>query len=173
MAAELRIHVMSGIVVLGTFLAGAMAGAGIERMQQRRELPGPPFFHGRAVGTGEDVHFMALPGLSLSPDQQKKIERIVTGYRPQFEAVVRESFPRVRAVQEKMNAEIRAVLTPEQQKQFDEAQRAPPGFGFGLQGPSLNVTTGPGMPGPSMMPGTVTFPVPHEMRPLPPQDGGN
>jgi hypothetical protein len=39
--------------------------------------------------------------------------------------------------------------------------------------PSLNVTTGPRMPGPVMMPGPGMFPVTHDMRPLPPLDGGN
>lgn len=171
MAAELRIHVMSGIVVLGTFLAGALAGAGIERSLRRPEFPGPgPFFvHGRSPDSREDVHFVTLPGLSLSPDQQKRIEQIVSGYRPQFEAIVRESFPRVRAVQERMNAEIRAVLTPEQRKQFDEDQRGLPGLGFGLQGPSL----APGTAGPFMMPAPPMFPTTHDLRPPPQLDGGN
>jgi hypothetical protein len=169
MAAELRIHVMSGIVVLGTFIAGALAGAGIERSLQRRELPGSVFIHGRSPDPKEDVHFMVFPGLSLSPDQQKKIERIVTGYRPQFEAILRESFPRVRAVQERMNAEIRAVLTLEQRKQFDEDQRVLPGFGFGLQGHS--VAPGPGVP--FMMPGPHMLPTTQDLRPQPPVDGGN
>jgi hypothetical protein len=115
---------------------------------------------------------MVVHGVSLSPDQQKKIERIVTGYRPEFEAILRESFPRVRAVQERMNAEIRAVLTPEQRKQFDEDQRVLPGFGFGLQHQSM--VPGPGMqPGPLMVPGPAMLPATPGMRPLPPLDGGN
>ena len=143
MAANLRIHLLSGLVVLGTFIAGAVAGAGLYRwLQPRQALPAPifPLCH----------------DLSLSPEQARQAERIVTNHRPELERIMHDSFEQVRGVQERMNAEVRAILTPEQRQKFEEL--CPP----------------PGPPGMHLVPGArppaglAPLSPPPGMAPLPP-----
>lgn len=69
---------------------------------------------------------MAMRGITLSSDQQARIERIRANYRTQMEqarqsagddrAAMRE---RMRPMMEREQAEIREVLTPEQREQYD------------------------------------------------------
>jgi hypothetical protein len=119
MAVEFRIHFISGLVVLGTFLAGALAGAGLMRSREQRQ---------RVIALSPLVRQLALP-----PAQQEQVDRIVASHRAEIEAVMHESFPRVRAIEERMNEQIREVLTPEQRKRFDELRAAMPSPGIGMQ----------------------------------------
>jgi len=168
MAAELRIHMLSALVVLGTFIGGAVAGAGLYRLWQPRQvLHAPavlPFFH----------------ELSLSAEQTKQAEEIVAKYRPELERIMHGSFEQVRAVQDRINAEVRAILTPEQRKLFDERQQlpAPPGMHLvpGSRPPS---GFAPLSPSPGMVPlpppsGTEPSPAPKSipMAPGTPTDAG-
>lgn len=77
----------------------------------------------RRAGQRED---MMLSGITLSSDQQQAIDAIRTKYRAQIEqarqdaggdrAAMRE---RVQPLMQKQQAEIRAVLTADQQAQYD------------------------------------------------------
>jgi Spy/CpxP family protein refolding chaperone len=125
-----QVRLMTVLLLFGTFVLGAVAGAGLTRWTHQPPphrhapfLPGPP------------------GGLALTPEQEAKARAITDRYRPELEAVWRESMPKVSAINEKMEQELRHVLTPEQQKRLDElkAHRPPPPPG----GP-----TGPGAPPP-------------------------
>jgi Spy/CpxP family protein refolding chaperone len=103
------IHAMTALVIVGTFLSGALTGAGVyhwlspHRSHGLHGPGGPPPF-------GE---------LNLSPEQETRLKVIMEAHRPELEAVLRETFPKVRAVHERIDAELRKVLNPEQQKRFD------------------------------------------------------
>lgn len=142
-----RIHLVSGLIVLGTFLAGALAGAGLARSWRPAPLEGPPPQHRPPVP-------LPLRELGLSPAQDEQVKQIVERHRPELEAIVRESFPRVRAVNQRIEAEVRALLTPAQQRLLEQlqARRPPPG----VHGPR---------PGPPPAPG-------EEPPPGPPPPGG-
>lgn len=106
----MRIHLVSGLIVLGTFLAGALAGVGLAHSLGPRFLhhPGAPPF---------------VRELDLSPEQDAKLRGVLERHRHELDAVERA-----------MKSEMRAVLTPEQQKKFDEMEarrphRLPPGLG--------------------------------------------
>jgi Spy/CpxP family protein refolding chaperone len=77
---------------------------------------------GRGGGRGDQ---MLLRGITLSTDQQQQIDSIRTRYRTQMEQM-RGSGDRdamrsqMRPLMEKQQAEIRAVLTPDQQRQYDQ-----------------------------------------------------
>jgi Spy/CpxP family protein refolding chaperone len=98
---------MTALVIVGTFMAGAVAGAGVYHWVGPHHAH-PPHGPGGPFG---DLH--------LNADQQTKFDSIMDAHRPELEAVLRETFPKVRAVHEKIDREVRAILTPEQQQRFD------------------------------------------------------
>jgi protein CpxP len=78
---------------------------------------------GGGAGRGDQ---MLLRGITLSADQQQRIDTIRARYRPQMEQMRQQSGgdrdaarTQMRTMMEKQQAEIRAVLTSEQQAQFD------------------------------------------------------
>ena len=118
------VRLMTALLLVATFAAGAAAGAGLSRLSFR--CHGPP--HPRMFAP---EHFEQL---GLSPDQQQKAHQIAERHRPELEAILRETFPKVRAINEQMEQELREQLTPEQRAKLDQlkAQRPPmpPGSPF-------------------------------------------
>jgi len=111
------VRLMTVLVLVATFVAGAAAGAGLARLAFRCHAPPPP-------------HMLApehFEELGLSPDQRQKAHQIAQRYRPELEAILRETFPKVRAINERMEQELREQLTPEQRTKLDEMKaRRPP-----------------------------------------------
>jgi Spy/CpxP family protein refolding chaperone len=137
-----QVRLLTVLLLFGTFVLGAVAGAGLTRWTS---LPPPhsprpaPFLPGP-------------PGaLRLTPEQEAKARAITDRYRPELEAVWRESMPKVKAINEKMEQELREVLTPEQQKALDEMKAhrpPPPGGPMGGPPPHGPPPGGPGAPPP-------------------------
>ena len=79
---------------------------------------------GRGTGRGDQAQAL-FRGITMSADQQQRIDTIRTRYRTQMEQM-RNSGDRdamrsqMRPLMEKQQAELRAVLTPDQQQQFDQ-----------------------------------------------------
>ena len=143
------IHLLSAVIVLAAFLAGAAAGVGFYRWAGPERRPGPP----RGAPSPLPPH---LAGLGLSAEQAAQAERIVERHRPALDAVLRESYPRMQAIVGQMHAEVRAILTPEQRRRFDDlVSRAPPWAGPGGPAPGP-----PGMPPPGPPPGPPPEPPP-------------
>jgi hypothetical protein len=106
------------LLLFGTFVLGAVAGAGLTLWTR---FPPPP--------TPRRAPFLPGPPgvLKLTPEQEAKARAITEHYRPELEAVWRESMPKVKAINKKMEKELREGLTPEQQKILDEMKaRLPP-----------------------------------------------
>jgi Spy/CpxP family protein refolding chaperone len=121
-----RLHLWSGLIVLGTFLAGAAAGAGLVTWLR------PPLFH---QGPREGGLPPPLTGLGLTPDQQQKAQAIMERHRPAMEAVLKESFPRLRALRDQVDQELKTILTEPQARKLDEWKaRSPQGGEDGPQG---------------------------------------
>jgi hypothetical protein len=125
-----RLRLWSILVIVGVFLAGAIAGAGVfawshpERQWRphRRDLPA------------------LFNELDLTPDQREKATAIFDKHRAVIESILKENFPRVRAEQEQSNRELRAILTDGQRKKLDEIEARPRphhrgGIGRGFPGP--------------------------------------
>ena len=75
-------------------------------------------------GRGDE---MLLRGITLSSDQQQRVDAIRSRYRAQMEQMRQQSGgdrtamrDQMRSTMEKQMAEIRAVLTDDQQRQFDQ-----------------------------------------------------
>ncbi len=172
------------VVVLGI---GAVAGAAFERAHMSRPVPPPPQPQpaaqaGPASQTGragwrQDLH--------LTDEQDQKIHKILDKYRPHADAILEQFLPRLRSMTDSVRVEIRAALTPEQQKMFDRIQpplelepplngggRAPVGAaiqGAPAQGPPQG---GPPQGGPPPGPPPPNGPPPNGPPPNGPQQHG-
>jgi Spy/CpxP family protein refolding chaperone len=79
--------------------------------------------NGGGPGGGARMEEMLLRGITLSADQQQRIESIRANYRTQMEQTRQSGNTdrtAMRTMMEKQQADIRAVLTTDQQSQFDK-----------------------------------------------------
>ncbi len=102
-----RLHLWSALIVLGVFLCGAAAGAGIFAWLRHDPMRGHPHHGWLPVHFGE---------LGLTPEQKVKANAILEKQRAAVEAAIKETFPRVRAAEVEMEREMRAILTEPSQK---------------------------------------------------------
>jgi Spy/CpxP family protein refolding chaperone len=132
-----------GLFALVLFVAGLSAGIVLDRrlaappQPPALGAPGPPM--GRGMGgpgrgpglgpAGRGLQGLRGPGmvanrltrdLSLSEDQRAKVERILDERRARMEQFYGDVRARFETEQRDLRAAIRGVLTPEQQKRFDE-----------------------------------------------------
>ncbi len=111
------------LVLIAAFGLGAVAGGfGMRGYMLRgfaQRLHGPP---GRARMAFR-VEAMARR-LDLSTEQRGKIEKILDAHEQERRALMERCAPDHQTLRAKIDSEIRAVLDAEQQKKFDEMQRA-------------------------------------------------
>jgi hypothetical protein len=156
-----QIRLLTALLLFGTFLFGAVAGAGLSRWSHRPPRPPAPFLPGP-------------PGaLKLTPKQEAKAHEITERYRPQLEAILRANFPKVQALNEQMERELRELMTPEQTKILDEMKAHRPPMPPGGFMPPGSGPPSPGGPGFMPPPGGGLPPWPPGIAPpRPPQFGG-
>jgi hypothetical protein len=67
--------------------------------------------------------------LELTPSQQNQAHQIMEKHRPELDLILREAFPKVREVNDKIESEVRGILTDQQKTKLDmlKARRPPPG----------------------------------------------
>ena len=127
------------LFVLTIFCAGLSSGIFVGR----RMVP---------VATGWGPQFRPFPGafgpglmapgtlmlerlsetLQLSPDQTRQLDGVLKASRERAIAEQQDVRTRFEADQRQLRAEIRAILTPEQQQRFQQwLEEGPRGFGFG------------------------------------------
>jgi Spy/CpxP family protein refolding chaperone len=111
----MRLRWLSAALLAGTFVLGAAAGVGVGRWRGFE-----PHEHMPPFGP------WPLQKLDLSPEQRDQVHAVFERHRPALDAILRESFPRVRAVQDEIDREIRELLTPEQRVALDRME--PKGF---------------------------------------------
>jgi Spy/CpxP family protein refolding chaperone len=158
----LRLRLSAIALLLAIFASGAVAGAGLYRWAAHD--------HGR-MGPPPDMGPRSMHrDLGLSGEQAQKVENIMQKYRPELEAVIRETFPRVKAVHDRIDGEIRLLLTDDQRRRFDAMKsHAPDGPGMG--GPRLGAPPSFMPPGRRMGP-PGDMPPPGMGLPPPPPDMG-
>ncbi len=64
----------------------------------------------------------ATEQLNLTPEQKAKVQPIIDQATPQIESIRREAMQKTKAVMDNAMAQIRPLLTPEQQKKLEESQ---------------------------------------------------
>jgi Spy/CpxP family protein refolding chaperone len=84
--------------------------------------PGGPGGHGHRMMGNPLEHL--TKDLNLTPDQQAKVGPIVDQAKPQIRAIHEEAMKRMREVMENTTAQIRPLLTPEQQQKLDAIKQA-------------------------------------------------
>ena len=62
--------------------------------------------------------------LNLTAEQKTKVQPIIDQTRPQIEAIHQEAMEKMKAVMENATAQIRPLLTPQQQEKFDAMKKA-------------------------------------------------
>lgn len=73
--------------------------------------------------------------LQLTPEQLAKIEKIIAVGQEQNHEIWTNVAPKMRAVMQEVNQQIRAELTPDQVKQFEELLKHPPKRSAGTNAP--------------------------------------
>jgi Spy/CpxP family protein refolding chaperone len=129
---------LRALALLATvFAAGLLAGVGLGRLQRPRHHRPPP---------------MAMfDELDLTPDQRQKVEAAFQRHRGELDAILGETRPRVHAVQRTIEAEVKAVLTPEQLRKLETLEsemRRPPSEGGMPMPPMMGPHPGATPPGP-------------------------
>ena len=79
--------------------------------------------------------------LQLTPEQRGKIEKIIACGQDRNRELWTNIAPKMRAVMEEVNQQIRAELTPEQLKPFEELLKHPPRKASGTNAPAANPPT--------------------------------
>jgi Spy/CpxP family protein refolding chaperone len=134
MASEARkVHLVTALLLVAIFGAGVVTGAAVCRWTapphgEWKPPHGPP-----PGGPPMPPEWRAL---DLTADQAAQARQIADRHRPELEAAIKDTFPKLRAIDEQMEKELRAILTPEQQKKLDEVKaHRPPGFVPGVPPP--------------------------------------
>jgi Spy/CpxP family protein refolding chaperone len=131
---------LQGIALLVVALGvGVLGGMALERARSSLGAPpGPPPSGPQQAGLPPD-----LAQLDLTADQQAQIQAIFDRARPVTDSILALMLPRLRMAEDSTRAQIRAVLTTEQQQRYDELRQREPRRGMG---------PGEGRPGPSTRP---------------------
>jgi|KBSMisStandDraft_5_1062788.scaffolds.fasta_scaffold07066_6 Spy/CpxP family protein refolding chaperone len=87
---------------------------------------GPPENRGGGGGRGHRHNSLeqVTENLNLTPEQKAKVQPIIDQAKPQIESIRREAMQKTKAVTDNAMAQIRPMLTPDQQKKLDEAQNS-------------------------------------------------
>lgn len=122
-----RLRLQTSLLLLAVFAAGVVTGAGVLRwLAPRPEVPRAA----SPTALAPPLPAARLPReLRLTPEQEERAREIGERYRPELEALAKEMKPRVRAVQDRMEGEFLALLTPEQRQQLaaiEERRKHPP-----------------------------------------------
>jgi hypothetical protein len=144
------------VFMLAVFCTGLGAGIVLDRLLARRPpgvtrmAPGLMGRGGRAGGPPpiERVAERLMADLRLSPDQHARVTAVLEAHRERLDAVRRDAQHKFETEQQAMRAEIRTLLTPAQQSQFDEWLKRwgpPPGGPEGPMGPGGGMGPGRGM----------------------------
>jgi Spy/CpxP family protein refolding chaperone len=102
------------VVVVLTFVAGMVTGVFASHMMILRGSHGAGYFPNRALVNRLDRH------LDLTDAQRAQVEQIIRRRHQRIDQLWSETRPRVNAEISRTNAEISAILTPEQNAKFEK-----------------------------------------------------
>ena len=105
--------------------AGGLALAGLTYLQAQ-----DPSAATHEHGPGPKHHHMENPlehlseSLNLTAEQKAKVQPIIDQAKPQIAAIHQEAMEKMRAIMESTGAQIRPLLTPQQQEKYDAMKKA-------------------------------------------------
>lgn len=106
---------------LGALLALALAAGVALGVAADRWLAPAPIVRTRIIRDMSGV----LDSLRLTPEQRTRAEAILEASAPRSEEAMRAAAERLRMVADSVDAELRAILTPEQRSRLDGLRREP------------------------------------------------
>ncbi|HXG58816.1 MAG TPA: hypothetical protein VNL91_07320 [Thermoanaerobaculia bacterium] len=104
------------LVVIVTFVAGALVGVAADRFYLASRRDRFPSYFARAMTPRIVKHLDRR--LDLTPDQRRQVEEVLERHRGRIDAISRATRPQIRREIEAANAEIEKILTPEQRERF-------------------------------------------------------
>jgi pyruvate dehydrogenase complex dehydrogenase (E1) component len=107
------------LYLTGIFLAGSVSGWVIATKTVKQKAFTAPRLDEIAASMRTCVHSR----LQLTDDQKKKIDAVIERSSAEVQAIHRERIDRIRKVLSERNDQITAVLTPDQQKQFEQIEK--------------------------------------------------
>lgn len=106
-------------LLLGIFAAGVVTGGFVTMRFGRPSFPPRP-----RMESWRDPALKTLSErLNLTPDQLEKLKPLVKPYLDELARVRTDSLKETRAILDKLEHEVTTVLTPEQQKRFEDMTR--------------------------------------------------
>ena len=87
---------------------------------QRGDNPGER--GGRGGGNRHGLLEKTTEGLNLTPEQKAKVQPIIDQTSPQIQTIRRDAEQKIKTLVDNAMAQVRPILTPEQQKMLDESQ---------------------------------------------------
>src|SRR5438067_6102250 len=101
-----RVKTLAALVLVATFIAGAVAGAGTSRAFAGP--PFPPFGRGGPFGgpPGPPPIDKISRELDLTPEQEEQVKKIFADNQPRIAEVMKDTFPRIRAVVDDIQGQI-------------------------------------------------------------------
>lgn len=139
-----KVRWQATLLLAVVFGAGVAVGAAIDHTrrgaapQQPAPPPGPP-------GGGRLPPY--IERLGLTSGQHEKIRAILDAQRPKVDTIMNGILPRLRAISDTTFGQLRAVLTPDQQQQFD-AEKPVRALAPGMPGRGGDGRPGEGRRGP-------------------------
>jgi Spy/CpxP family protein refolding chaperone len=112
-----RSKLIAAAVLGATLVAGTLAGAAADRVLGGR---GTPAEHpDREPCAGAPGGVTVFDALDLSAEQRGRVDAILERRRGEMDVLWQEARPRMRALVDSTEAEIKRVLSPEQRLEFD------------------------------------------------------
>jgi protein CpxP len=113
MKANMKRNILT-LAAVGAIVLGGFAVA---------QAQGGPGGHGGWHGQGFALQHLTK-SLNLSSDQQAKVQPLIDQARPQIMAIHKDAMQKTQAVIDNTMSQIRPLLTQDQQKKFDQLQKA-------------------------------------------------
>lgn len=139
-----KVWITAGAMLASVFFAGLLTGAAVNEMDGPRRLVrfgsdrdgergvvirdgrgpgGPGGSGGGRGGPGRSLAPMLPPefmeALALTEEQRAALDSVLVRRREQSQAILQEMYPRLRALVDSTNQDIRGLLTAEQQETFE------------------------------------------------------
>ena len=105
-----------------TFSAISALSLGSFAFAQDPRSDNPDQRAGRGGGNRYGVLEKTTEGLNLTPEQKAKVQPIIDQTSPQIQIIRRDAEQKIKTLVDNAMAQIRPMLTPEQQKLLDESQ---------------------------------------------------
>lgn len=117
-----RVRVQGIILLVLVFVIGGVVGAMVDRANPFRDRM-PRGFGMDKIPDGPGGNPGEMPWffekLDLTEDQRTQIRVIFEAHRPVIDSLMGETMPRIRALRDSAEAQITAILTPEQREKFE------------------------------------------------------